>query len=119
MNELGFWQVVAVVAPPFIGIWLVYKLACIPIWWLEFPTFLRYGAAVMGGIAFPVVILWMIVGPLWPILLFVTVSGLDAAVFTAVRVRRKRREEEDLKFIKKNSEEGEDGDYSFTHFHQR
>lgn len=119
MNELSFWQVVAVVAPPVIGIWLVYRLALIPIWWLETPTILKNGVtAVVGGIILPVVVLWITAGPQWAIPYFVALSGLDIGVYASVATRRKRRQARNLKFIQSILKEG-GAEYPFSFFHQQ
>lgn len=119
MTELSFWQSIIVLAPPFIGIWLVYKLAMIPIWWLELQNLLKNGAtAVLGGIVLPVVVLWITAGPQWAIPYFVAFSGLDAAVYATVVTRRKRRQARNLKFIQSISEEDE-AEYPFSFFHQQ
>lgn len=119
MTELSFWQSMIVFLPPFIGIWLVYKLALIPVWWLELQTLLKNGVtAVAGGIVIPSVILWMTDGPQWAIPYVAAFVGLDVAVYASVSMRRKRREAENLKFIRSISEEGET-EYPFSFFHKQ
>jgi len=109
VTEIGFYELIAVLAGPFLALWLANRWGQKPEWSIDTWTFFKYSLTViLGGIILPSVILWVIGGPLQALLSLVLLAGLDCAVYIVQKKRRIKKRESDLAFLRERRENGDD-----------